>query len=83
MTLSEVSEITGINRETLSSRLERGMTIEEAVSFKKTELKLTFNGIEKTLKEWSAELGANYRTMHGRYRKGWSAEEILYGKKTD
>lgn len=83
MTLSEVSEITGINRETLSSRLGRGMTIEEAVSFKKTELKLTFNGVEKTLKEWSAELGVNYRTMHGRYRKGWSVEEVLYGKKTN
>lgn len=81
MTLSEVSEITGINRETLSSRLGRGMTIEEAVRFKKTDLRLKFNGIEKTLKQWSAELGVNYRTMRGRFRKGWSVEEVLYGKK--
>lgn len=81
MTLSEVSEITGINRATLSSRLEKGLSIEEAINFKKTDLRLSFNGVEKTLKEWSAEFGINYRTIHGRYSKGWSAEEVLYGKK--
>lgn len=77
MTLAEVSEITGINRGTLLSRLENGMTIEEAVDFKKTELKLSINGVEKTLKEWSFEFGVKYRTAYSRYKKGLSPEEIL------
>lgn len=80
MTLSAISEVTGINASTLRSRLEKGLSIDEAVNYQKTVLTLNYRGKEKTLIEWAKELGLNYRTIYERYRKGWTAKEILYGK---
>nr|DAI23099.1 MAG TPA: PVL ORF-50-like family [Caudoviricetes sp.] len=39
---------------------------------------LTYDGVTKTLAQWSEELGINYGTLKSRINKlGWTTEEAL------
>ena len=38
---------------------------------------LTFNGIEKPLRQWAEEIGISAQLIHVRVRSGWSIEEAL------
>ena len=42
------------------------------------KIKLTFNGVTKTLSEWSKITGIKHSTLYDRYKKGLSVYEILY-----
>ena len=48
-----------------------------------TEIRLTYNGETKTLREWSEEYGMSYNGLLIRYlkNKNYTIEEILFGKK--
>ena len=75
--LSVVSEKTGIDRDTLSSRIKSGMSVEEAILYKKKEIRIDFNGENRALSEWSKIINVSYRTLYDRYRLGQSSERIL------
>lgn len=47
-------------------------------------IKFEYNGVSKTLLEWSRDFNINYNGLRQRYfrHKDWSPEEILFGKKT-
>lgn len=75
--LSAVAEQEKIDRDTLASRLKKGMTIEEAISYKKKEIYIEFKGENRKLSEWSKIINVSYRTLYGRYRSGQSSEKIL------
>ena len=40
-------------------------------------IRLTFHGETKTMKEWSEIIGVSYDLLRGRKRRGWNDEEIL------
>ena len=75
--LAELSNITGINAGTLRSRLNKGMSVKDAVNYRRKLLLFSFNGETKTLKEWCEKIGINYSTAYRRYRKGLPIDEIL------
>jgi hypothetical protein len=40
-------------------------------------VKLTFDGLTLTMKEWAERLNISYRMLRGRYENNWSVERIL------
>jgi hypothetical protein len=44
---------------------------------RRSSVKLTFDGVTLTLREWSERTGIDYALMRGRYAQGWSLEKIL------
>lgn len=76
--LSELAEKTGINGTTLQSRIKSGMSIEEAVNYKKKEIIIALNGKENTIREWSRITGIPYNTIYARCRKGLEPKDILH-----
>jgi hypothetical protein len=81
LTRSQIARKYGICKQTLKRRLERGLSIEEAVSeeVRRTNfLIITHNGQTKTLKEWSRHLGIPYYKLYQRiFRNGWSFERSI------
>ena len=43
----------------------------------RTNVTLTYNGITRTLREWSDITGIRFTTLHSRVNMGWDAEKIL------
>lgn len=80
-TRAELSRLTGINEQTIASRLNRGCSLEEALSSKvgTSILLMTYKGETKPIKQWCKELGLNYATVRNRHYKGWTDEEALIG----
>lgn len=50
---------------------------EKQASNKRNTIRIEFNGINLTLKEWSDKLGINLNTLRTRYYRGYSTEKIL------
>lgn len=46
---------------------------------KRTNIKLTSNGITKSLEDWANELGISYMAIYQRLRAGWAPHRILQG----
>lgn len=44
---------------------------------RRNTVKVTFNGLTMTLREWSEHLGVSYEMVKARYWNGWSAERML------
>jgi hypothetical protein len=40
-------------------------------------VRITHNGVTKTMAEWSEDLGIKYSTIRRRIQKGWSVEQML------
>ena len=80
-TLAELGELTGINKMTIKSRLNRGCSLEEALSpdVSTSVLLMTYKEETKPIKQWCKELGLNYATVRNRHYKGWTDEEALTG----
>lgn len=88
-TLKEWEEITGINRTTIMTRIERGWTVRRALTAPVNPLKqkksknsilntVEYNGETHTIKEWSEILGMNVNTLRDRLaRRGWSVERAF------
>ncbi len=68
----------GISRDTILSRIKRGYSPEDAVSKPVEFITYTFNGMTRTLKEWSVVLNIDYKVLHNRIvSKGWSLEKAF------
>lgn len=74
LTRRELGEKYKVDYKRLKGRMDRGHTIEEALTYKK-ELKymITIDGVTKSLQEWCKENGINEITAHARItRYGWN-----------
>ncbi|UVD43225.1 deoxyuridine 5'-triphosphate protein [Enterococcus phage TJE2] len=80
-TRAELSRLTGINEQTIASRLNKGFSLEEVLFSKvgTSVLLMTYKGETKPVKQWCKELGLNYATVRNRHYKGWTDEEALTG----
>jgi hypothetical protein len=72
--ISEWAEITGIRKNAICGRLERGWSIEEALTLGPNEKplpskKITFNGQTKTVPEWAETLGMTRQGLRYRLRR--------------
>lgn len=82
MGLSEWAEETGIEYATLLRRYRSGWTpdriLTTPVQWSKNAVSLyEWNGVSKSLREWSEQYGIKYDTLRGRIRKGMSIEEAI------
>lgn len=81
MTLSDFSRKYNINIVTLSDRLKKGMSIEEALNKPIIKsggyLQYTLNGKTKLLSEWCNIYNINYQTAWEKIKKGKSIEYAL------
>ena len=57
------------------------ISMAEQQSNKRTSVFITYNGVKKTLSQWSKELGLSKEAIRYRYNVGWTPEECLFGKK--
>ena len=46
----------------------------------RSNVRLTYKGITKTMSEWANDLGVPYRTIGYRHRKEWEVKDVLFGK---
>ena len=79
-TISQWERETGINRDILKSRINRG---QENIFKDESLIIVDINGESKTLKQWSRDSGINYTTIVNRYHQGFSPEDLLYDHKKD
>lgn len=71
-----------INYSTFLSRLDNGMSYEEALkSPVKTEMTATIDDKTQTIKDWCKELNVNYGTVLTRIKHGMSHEDALLSPK--
>lgn len=81
--LSDWASELGIHPSSLSERLDSGWTLEQALSSsngsrKKPLYTITYNGLTKTIEEWTKEKGfASSNTIRNRIALGWSIEDIF------
>lgn len=75
-TLSEFAETTGINYNSILTRLHAGLPFDEAIQIPEKE-KITYNGVTKTIAEFAAENGMTYHQLKKRLMRGWSVERAL------
>lgn len=78
---SEWARIQGIPQCTISLRLKRGWSVEDALTRKPERPEkcppVEYRGERRTLFEWSKLLGINYVTLHARHRRGWDIERMM------
>lgn len=71
---------TGINQVTISQRIKRGWSVEDALTRKTKHEKsplIEYNGQSHTLFGWSQITGIDYRALHSRYKRGWDVFRML------
>lgn len=78
-TLSELSEKTGINRATISQRLDKGMSIEETLETKINydSYSIEIDGVVNNLKSWCSIKNISYKSVHARIIRGWDIKKAL------
>lgn len=71
----------GIPQCTISLRLKRGWSKEEALTQRPRKPErlpiVEFNGETHTLFEWSRITGIDYRAIHSRFKRGWDVARML------
>ena len=75
LTLTQIAQKTGIKRVTLQSRLNRGLSIEEAIKAPLRTLLFTANNETHTISEWANILNVPRSTIQGRLQNH-SMQEI-------
>lgn len=81
-TISEWSRLIGISHDVIAGRLNRGWSIEDALtkptrSRKQSCPGIEYNGETRSIKEWSDITGIPYYTLIKRYEADWTPEEML------
>lgn len=80
-TISQWSDEFCIDRRTLWSRLQKGLSIERSltkpVTRKRSRIFLEHQGRCQSLEQWAKELNISYSGLHNRYKRGWSVERML------
>lgn len=82
--IAKWSRIRNISRSTLKERVAQGLSDAQTLGFEplpdgygKGIPPLTYQGITKTVEEWSEFLGTKLNTLNWRRRKGWTTGQIL------
>lgn len=84
ITVSELCQRTGLSRNTVRGRLQKGHTADDILhgrQFRALELHLP-GGASTTVKKIAQETGLSRAAVQQRLRSGWSAYEILRGKRS-
>lgn len=77
-TVKEWSEISGVNANTIHSRLRKGITGAELIAPVKCEhVVLAINGETHTLSEWSRIVEVSYNVIQSRYYRGVKGEDLI------
>ena len=82
-TMSELCERFGLDYALVNNRVQKGWSIEDAMSTpkgaptKKRNHLITFRGVTKTVAEWNETLGGTKNTLSERLRHGYSIERAL------
>lgn len=58
----------------------RWITSLEQVRNRRSTVYIEYDGVTKTLAQWSDELNISYHTLYTRYTKQWKSKDILFGK---
>ena len=87
-TIREWSDLTGINKDTISHRLGYGYSVAQALGFEEYKRKnppvlLTYNGETLNITQWGSKLGIKRKTISQRLKRGWSIEQSLGFEKYD
>jgi hypothetical protein len=80
LTLEQLSEQIGVKAHTIQCRLLAGDSVEEAVRSvtpRDDYKSLTYKGVTKSLKEWSAYFGIKYATLFNRIQKGYPLSQVF------
>lgn len=83
MCLSEWVEKLGLRYATVSSRLHRGLTLEESLFYtprhcgRHSPSLITINGESKTVREWSELHGISRHVIYYRIRNNWANDNLL------
>ena len=77
LTLREISERTGTKYSLLRGRVDRGLSIEEAISAHYEPTKYEHNGERHSIPEWARITGLKEETIRSRLLRGWSIEKTL------
>jgi len=86
MTLADIADIADVSYVTMKARLNRGWTIEDAMSKNVSdvsELKLTIYGKTMRLSEWARISGVKPKTVKARLSYGYKHKEAIFGKLKD
>lgn len=83
MTLSQWSEYTGINYMTLMGRIKRGLPLEDVFNphirtREDMRPRITIDGIEHTVDEWSEISGVPVKTIMGRINHRWEPKRAVF-----
>jgi len=87
--VSELAEIVGIKVDTLKKRLNKGISVEDAIktTVVKREKLLSYNNETYNMTQWEKKLGFKGGTLKERLKKGWSIKQAietpLFGNKED
>lgn len=79
--LAEWAEITGIQRELISTRLQRGCSDKEALTPRSNwwdRYTLTVGGETKSYSNWAKLAGFPTRIIRTRLQRGWSAKDAVF-----
>ena len=78
MRMSAWAKELGISAQVIVSRLARGWTEEEAVTYPGHKYRyLTFRGRTLTLSQWARKKGMSVAALHDRLKAGWNVADAL------
>lgn len=78
---SEWCELESLDYDAFFYRYQQGWGDEECIFGRSPANSMTYEGVTKTIREWSETSGVKYRTLIRRFRDfGWTPEECLLGK---
>lgn len=61
----------------------RWVTQKKQSNNRRNNTAVEYNGVSKTIAEWSSELGVPYQTIYSRLRAGWSVEDAFHFQNTN
>ena len=79
-TISQLSEHLGLSRIALRKHLNKGRSVEEAISRINDNNFIEFNGIRKSRQEFCNDYGIKLQNFYSRINNGWSIERALTTK---
>jgi hypothetical protein len=81
-TFSNICAIFKKDYQAINNRLQKGWDVVRALETpigqgRRNATYLAFNGVSKTVSEWTRELGLSKNTIYERLNNGWSVEDAL------
>ena len=80
-TLRQLCTIFNVNYATVWNRINKGCSLEEAMSNNAKWSNLEYGGVRGSLRHICKTLGVNYATVWGRLNRGYTLEEAFSGKR--